>query len=383
MKRCSLFCVGIWPFLFLPLLALLILLFFKWHAIEEVVANNVRQATADSYPWLKVQTFNRGREVLLYGKAPQAMQDTDIEQLIAQAKQAYGARSVVYVGENYTVDDISAIQTSTIDAPQGNENTLSTNVTAMDDGADSGSLPDSVALQPAFVMLADTERTIVLSGVVNSQSTSNNIEADTRRVFAERTIHNELVIDSAVGEFNGLGNSLKILNSIDAQGSVAIRADQLSISGQVSSATEKESVSQLANDGFNGTVNNLLKVVAPLCEDAIKELLHNSKVNFATGKAELEPDSYALLKSIASAASGCKKVQFEISGHTDSTGDEAFNLMLSKQRAETVFTHLVNVGGLSASRFTTRGAGSSEPVADNASGAGRASNRRIEFKVTN
>ncbi len=73
-------------------------------------------------------------------------------------------------------------------------------------------------------------------------------------------------------------------------------------------------------------------------------------------------------------------VRVEISGHTDNTGDRDHNLDLSRRRAEAVKKYLVDKG-INDSQVSTRGVGPDEPIADNATKAGKAKNRRIEFKL--
>jgi len=76
-----------------------------------------------------------------------------------------------------------------------------------------------------------------------------------------------------------------------------------------------------------------------------------------------------------------------ISGHTDSKGAEAYNLELSKKRAEAVKQWLVNQAGIDPSRIETTGKGESEPVAANThpdgsdNPEGRQKNRRVEIKI--
>ncbi len=70
-----------------------------------------------------------------------------------------------------------------------------------------------------------------------------------------------------------------------------------------------------------------------------------------------------------------------ILGHTDSIGSEVYNLSLSIQRAEAVMDYLL-AGGLSLARLRADGRGESEPIADNGSEEGRATNRRVELVLS-
>ena len=70
-----------------------------------------------------------------------------------------------------------------------------------------------------------------------------------------------------------------------------------------------------------------------------------------------------------------------VEGHTDSKGSDAYNQKLSERRASAVRDVLVNQYGVEASRVNAAGYGESRPVADNATDAGRAVNRRVEAEV--
>lgn len=76
----------------------------------------------------------------------------------------------------------------------------------------------------------------------------------------------------------------------------------------------------------------------------------------------------------------CPDVRISVTGHTDSSGSAARNRQLSAYRADAVRAYLISLG-VEANRVTARGAGSSEPLASNASAAGRERNRRIEIGV--
>ena len=71
-----------------------------------------------------------------------------------------------------------------------------------------------------------------------------------------------------------------------------------------------------------------------------------------------------------------------IEGHTDAQGADAFNLRLSKRRADAVMKYLID-NGVPSSRLTSEGFGETQPVADNNTAEGRALNRRVVLRRAN
>lgn len=100
---------------------------------------------------------------------------------------------------------------------------------------------------------------------------------------------------------------------------------------------------------------------------------------FDVNSAIIKPESYGTLKDIAGILQDNANVHVKIIGHTDSDGDAAMNLGLSKKRADAVKSFLESEFKIDASRMETDGKGASDPVADNKSSAGKAQNRRVEF----
>jgi lipid-binding SYLF domain-containing protein len=101
-------------------------------------------------------------------------------------------------------------------------------------------------------------------------------------------------------------------------------------------------------------------------------------VHFATGKADITPDSEAALANAAQAMKDNPGWKIQVEGFTDSTGDKAANLKLSEDRAEAVARWLAD-HGVDSSRLTTKGYGEDKPVASNETEAGRKKNRRVEL----
>jgi OmpA-OmpF porin, OOP family len=108
----------------------------------------------------------------------------------------------------------------------------------------------------------------------------------------------------------------------------------------------------------------------------------SEQVQFETGTALIQGDSSALLQQVAELLKAHPEIEScEVAGHTDDTGTPAANLQLSEARARAVMDWLV-AHGVEAKRLSARGYGESRPIADNATEAGRASNRRVELRIT-
>jgi outer membrane protein OmpA-like peptidoglycan-associated protein len=105
--------------------------------------------------------------------------------------------------------------------------------------------------------------------------------------------------------------------------------------------------------------------------------LHN--IQFETGKATITPESTSALAPLGDLLKADPDLTLEIQGHTDNVGASAANLKLSQDRAAAVKAYLVQTFGIAAGRLTTAGLGDTKPIADNATDAGRAQNRRVEL----
>ena len=101
-------------------------------------------------------------------------------------------------------------------------------------------------------------------------------------------------------------------------------------------------------------------------------------IKFDVNKATLKPESITILKKLQQFLMDNPGVNFEIGGHTDADGDDAYNMALSQQRADAVRNQLINMG-IPAGRLTAKGYGETKPIAPNNSAEGKANNRRVEF----
>lgn len=103
-------------------------------------------------------------------------------------------------------------------------------------------------------------------------------------------------------------------------------------------------------------------------------------VFFEHDSYELKKESEVELNKLASFMRNSPEVKIEIMGHTDSLGDDQYNLELSENRARSVYTFLIEQG-IDAERLSYKGYGEEKPVAPNSTARGRALNRRTEYRV--
>jgi OOP family OmpA-OmpF porin len=138
------------------------------------------------------------------------------------------------------------------------------------------------------------------------------------------------------------------------------------------------------DDDEDGVVNS-----KDNCPDTSKEFMVDGygcpqtailKINFPSGKAHVTKDLIKALEDFAKFLQDNIGYQVIIYGHTDSTGGEDHNKILSQQRADVVKEALVRYD-INEIRLTAIGKGESEPMADNATKEGRAENRRIEVEL--
>lgn len=111
--------------------------------------------------------------------------------------------------------------------------------------------------------------------------------------------------------------------------------------------------------------------------EAVK-VTFDSGILFATGKADLNASSKNSLAKFSNTLKENNLLYVDVYGHTDSTGNDGINIPLSNKRAQSVVDYLEGCG-VSASQFKkVEGKGSSQPVADNSTAAGKQQNRRVE-----
>ncbi|HRP17674.1 MAG TPA: OmpA family protein, partial [Ginsengibacter sp.] len=117
--------------------------------------------------------------------------------------------------------------------------------------------------------------------------------------------------------------------------------------------------------------------------DAYEKVITDGKfisygIQFDVNKSLLKPESMGAINEVVKMLKSYPELKLEIGGHTDSDGSAERNNTLSQERANAVKKQMVSMG-IDAARLTTKGYGSSKPIAENNSVENKARNRRVEF----
>ena len=194
------------------------------------------------------------------------------------------------------------------------------------------------------------------------------------------------------------GWSGRVLTGLEAlaelhHGSLTLTPERLELSGMTGDGDASTRIASILVEGLGEGADYQIRVdydealdpvaQAPTpdrCEARIQSILTENRITFAPGSADPDEGSLETLDLIADVLTECGELPLEVAGHTDSQGREETNMRLSQARAEAVVNALmmrrVLVGSMEA-----RGYGPAQPIADNATEAGREANRRIEITL--
>ncbi|MEM6625397.1 MAG: OmpA family protein [Pseudomonadota bacterium] len=260
------------------------------------------------------------------------------------------------------------------------------------DAAEDGALEEANANDAATASPADwrfrlSQGVLRITGDIPDAATRDAIVyAATEMIDPPRIsrVDNGLKLNNApleAGYLDVAMRGLDVLKRCD-RGLISFEDQSLNVNCELPAA-EEDAVRTLASApltlGRLGDLEILANEAVANCEQSMSDLLTMSSIEFPTSSAVIDVDSGALLNDIARAARACPG-SLRIEGHTDNTGRDALNTLLSRRRADAVRQALVE-RGLQSGRLIVRGYGSTRPIADNETEEGRARNRRIEIRV--
>ena len=256
-----------------------------------------------------------------------------------------------------------------------------------------------VPTKPVNFTIEKKENQFTLNGVVQSQSEANRLigAIGSDVLQKELTINDRLIIETNV--FDVSEKLIQLLKEQYKEGSITYANQKLKIEGVVENEEAKQAIETLLQESHLSYINHT-EVVPPQptqeelaalqakkrAEEAhnieveIKHLVDLENINFESNKAILREKSIETINHIALILEQHPALLIEIGGHTDSDGDDAYNLTLSQKRVDAVKEKLVELG-INANRLTAIGYGESKPLVDNNSQENKQLNRRVEFNV--
>ncbi len=225
---------------------------------------------------------------------------------------------------------------------------------------------------------------VVVSGTVPDEATRVALVSRLREIYGAERVVDQLALGAVVAppqwsQYVGklLSASLKQVN----HGQLSVQGQTVQLQGEVANEAQRQQLVAEMAQALNPTyqVRNGLRVSAR--EQAlVDQALASRTIEFEYGSAVLRPTGQQILQEMAAALSQLRGRRVALIGHTDDSGARAGNVSLSLARAQAVKAYLVTCG-LAADSLSTSGMGPDQPLASNATEAGRARNRRIEFRV--
>lgn len=227
---------------------------------------------------------------------------------------------------------------------------------------------------------------LIISGYIPNKTLQKKVIKQLKASFAPLPLDNQLQLAQGQPEkwATVLPQLLTFLTPLQ-HGYLEITDYDIRLTGMVKTTdllqTLKQQMAQLQRHNYHSYI--YLKAADErllICQRQFDDLLVKNKVNFGSGNFKIKQNSFILLERLRDTINSCPEFSLEVGGHTDADGNSATNKRLSQQRADAVVDYLVTLG-IDETRLTAVGYGDSQPIASNQTTAGKAKNRRIEFKV--
>ena len=203
---------------------------------------------------------------------------------------------------------------------------------------------------------------LVLSGCQTMSGQGNDIGG---------VSYDKAALGALIGAAAGYGVSKGNANSSSQNNrAIAIGAILGGASGLYLDNKEKKLREQMAGTGVDVGRN----------PDGSVQLIMPGSITFDTNKSNIKPNFYGTLNKVAQVLAEDNKSAILVTGYTDNTGSDSINIPLSQARAQSVKNYLAGQG-VSGGRIDAQGLGSSNPIASNATAAGKEQNRRVEISI--
>lgn len=357
MNRTVIFLLGLIAFVFLCIFCI------QKHTpvIQEDILSRVSTALSHSpTSWAKVNV--NGRNIQLTGVAP-----TDVLRIKA-GDIAQAVPGVVSVNNQITI--VEAIATPKIQPSL-----------------------DSFVINPYKSIFTKQGANIVLSGFAPNEQNREIISQHAEKRFGIDHINNQLKI--APGEPEGWLDAAKLaINNLTMfnDGNITLADNKIKLSGHIvkqasKNIIEKELQKRLPENykiDFDlifpqMDVEETIKEKHLNCSDKFYKDIASQTIHFSSDSSGLEKNAEDVLNKILQFSTLCPNSIIQVAGYTDTQGNSAYNMYLSKNRAEAVVNTLIKKG-MPANRLKAIGFGETKSLTKDTSRSGHAKNRRIEFK---
>lgn len=213
---------------------------------------------------------------------------------------------------------------------------------------------------------------ILFSSCKSSNPYSTQNDSTTKKPERERTGMSKTAKGGIIGGAGGavIGGVIGKMTGNTAAGAIIGAAVGGSAGAVIGRRMDKQAA-ELKEDMKNAKIERV--------GEGIK-ITFESGILFNTNSYELQPSSISDINTLATTLKKYGDTNVIVEGHTDATGSDAINQPLSENRAKSVASQLL-AQGVESSRITTQGFGSSVPVADNSTAAGKQKNRRVEVAI--
>lgn len=227
---------------------------------------------------------------------------------------------------------------------------------------------------------------VVVSGTVPDNATKAELLKKLRSVYGAERVVDQLGVGGVVspakwGKFVTSMITPELKNV--SHGKISVQGNTITIDGEVPNEATRQQVLSKLSQSFNGrySITQSLKIVESK-QAVLDKALADRTIEFKSGSAILTPAGRNILDQMAEAIMKLDTPFIQIIGNTDNVGNRMSNIQLSLARAQAVKDYLVDQG-IPAKDLSVSGQGPDNPVASNDTEAGRARNRRIDFRITN
>ncbi|MFN4183586.1 MAG: OmpA family protein [Hyphomonas sp.] len=355
------------PYGLVPVAGLVALLLFGWSVLAFTTIQGSARATSEralaeaGESWANVRAS--GQWIILEGKPPSPEAG---QRAIAAVKHA---ASPTWLGNARPITRV-----------QGN---FATSAPA---SANSITTPASPSVDPEFLFRL-TAGTLTLNGQIPTEALKADLvaRADSRKTADHLVdVINRLNVTHGTLPYGFEAVAQRGVDTLSECKSGTASFTKLTFNFRCEADDDKvEAIRAAANAGLPlgvfGTVEILPIQAITSCEEELSRLLEAARIEFAPGSVVLNVASGPVLELAARAASDCPGT-LRVEGHTDNTGNPAFNDQLSLRRAEAVRAAMIE-RGVPATRLVAAGHGQRNPIGNNNTEDGRARNRRIEIRI--